>query len=54
MRPGTEPAFTGRSHDSEAPGRYHRATCGAELFDSAQNYDSGSGWPSDWEPVRPK
>ena len=43
---GTERAFTGPLNDNKAPGEYHCAACGTLLFDSAQKYDSGSGWPS--------
>ncbi len=50
---GTEPAFTGRYYDSKEPGFYRCGACGAELFDSAQKYDSGSGWPSFWQPASP-
>lgn len=50
---GTEPAFTGRYHATKGPGRYRCSACGADLFDSAQKYDSGSGWPSFWQPARP-
>ena len=50
---GTEPAFTGRYHDTKEPGRYRCGACGADLFDSAQKYDSGSGWPSFWQPASP-
>lgn len=51
---GTEPAFTGRYHASKEPGRYQCSACGAELFDSEEKYDSGSGWPSFWQPTRPE
>ena len=47
---GTEPAFTGRYHDHKADGIYACVCCGAPLFDSAHKYDSGSGWPSYWQP----
>jgi peptide-methionine (R)-S-oxide reductase len=43
---GTERAFTGALNDNKSPGEYHCAACGTLLFDSAQKYDSGSGWPS--------
>ena len=43
---GTERAFTGPLNDNKQPGEYHCAACGTLLFDSAQKYDSGSGWPS--------
>lgn len=48
---GTEPAFSGRYHDFKGDGIYHCVCCGAPLFDSAHKYDSGSGWPSYWQPV---
>lgn len=48
---GTEPAFTGVYHDAKAPGVYRCACCGEALFDSAAKYDSGTGWPSFWQPI---
>lgn len=50
---GTEPAFTGCYHDCKTPGTYVCVVCGAELFSSAHKYDSGSGWPSFWQPMDP-
>jgi len=49
---GTEPAFTGVYHDCKNPGVYRCVCCGAELFESKSKFDSGSGWPSFWEPAQ--
>lgn len=49
----TDAPFSGRYTHPGAPGRYRCAGCGAELFDAARQYDSGSGWPSFTEPVDP-
>jgi peptide-methionine (R)-S-oxide reductase len=48
---GTEPAFTGKYHDSKEPGTYRCVCCDAALFTSDEKYDSGSGWPSFWKAV---
>ncbi len=48
---GTEPAFTGRYHDCKAPGIYNCTCCGERLFDATSKFDSGSGWPSFYQPV---
>ena len=48
---GTERAFTGKYYDLKTPGLYNCICCGAPLFSSQQKYDSGSGWPSYWQPL---
>jgi len=50
-RKGTERAFTGEYNESKKKGTYACVCCGQELFSSEAKYDSGSGWPSYWEPV---
>ena len=47
---GTERPFTGAYTNDKRPGNYHCACCGETLFDAATKYDSGSGWPSFYEP----
>ena len=48
---GTEAPFTGEYYASKENGVYHCACCGNPVFDSATKYDSGSGWPSFWQPL---
>jgi peptide-methionine (R)-S-oxide reductase len=48
---GTERAFSGPYWDSKSQGTYHCVCCDAPLFKSGTKYDSGTGWPSFWEPV---
>jgi peptide-methionine (R)-S-oxide reductase len=48
---GTEPAFTGEYYNLKDKGLYLCVCCGAELFTSDTKYDSGSGWPSFYQPV---
>ncbi len=48
---GTEPAFTGKYWNCHEAGTYVCACCGNPLFSSTTKYDSGSGWPSYWQPV---
>jgi peptide-methionine (R)-S-oxide reductase len=51
---GTERAFTGKYHDTKEKGVYHCVCCGAALFSSENKYDSGTGWPSFWTPLKPE
>jgi len=53
-RKGTEKAFTGEYNDFKGEGVYLCAGCGNELFGSDAKFDSGSGWPSYWQPVGEK
>ncbi len=50
-RKGTEPAFSGKYWDCKEPGVYLCACCGSELFRSQAKFDSGTGWPSFFEPL---
>jgi len=48
---GTEPPFSGEYNNSKAAGTYSCTCCGSELFSSREKFESGSGWPSFWQPI---
>jgi peptide-methionine (R)-S-oxide reductase len=50
-RAATEYAFSGPLHNQHAPGLYRCIDCDNALFDSKSKFDSGTGWPSFWEPI---
>jgi peptide-methionine (R)-S-oxide reductase len=51
---GTEKPFSGQYTFSKAEGVYQCVCCGADLFSSETKYESGTGWPSFWEPISPE
>jgi peptide-methionine (R)-S-oxide reductase len=51
---GTERPFTGKYWDAKTPGTYRCAGCGEELFTSDTKYESGTGWPSFYQALRPE
>ena len=51
---GTEPPFSGEYNDEKTPGTYKCVCCDQELFHSDTKFDSGSGWPSFWQPIENK
>jgi peptide-methionine (R)-S-oxide reductase len=50
-RKGTEPAFSGMYCDTKTPGVYRCICCDEPLFDAADKFDSGTGWPSFTQPI---
>src|SRR3989344_6361302 len=48
---GTEAPYTGEYYKNKEAGTYWCGACGQELFSSETKYDSGSGWPSFWQPM---
>lgn len=51
---GTERPFSGEYYENHRTGTYRCVCCGEPLFHSQQKYDSGSGWPSFWQPSHPE
>lgn len=51
---GTERPFTGKYWNTHTPGVYQCAVCGQPLFSSETKFESGTGWPSYWQPIDPK
>jgi peptide-methionine (R)-S-oxide reductase len=51
---GTEPAFTGKYWKTKTEGTYVCACCGEPLFSSDTKFDSGTGWPSFYQPLNPE
>ena len=51
---GTEPPFSGVYYDCHEDGIYRCVCCDAALFDAETKFDSGSGWPSYWQPITPE
>lgn len=54
VKDGTERAFTSPLNDEKRAGVFHCVGCGSPLWSSAEKFDSGTGWPSFWQPVTPE
>ena len=50
---GTEPPFSGAYHNTHDTGVYQCVACALPLFGSEHKFDSGTGWPSFWQPIAP-
>ena len=48
---GTERPFSSELNEEKRPGTFHCAGCDSSLFDAGKKFDSGTGWPSFWEPL---
>jgi peptide-methionine (R)-S-oxide reductase len=51
---GTERAYSGATWNNHEKGIYQCICCGNDLFSSAHKYESGTGWPSFWQPIAPE
>lgn len=51
MNKGTEPPFSGKYYNSKEDGIYKCVCCGEQLFNSDTKFNSGTGWPSFWQPI---
>lgn len=51
---GTERAFKNKYYDNKTEGIYHCGGCGLPMYSSQTKFDSGTGWPSFWDPIDPK
>ncbi|BCS52445.1 peptide-methionine (R)-S-oxide reductase MsrB [Geobacter sp. SVR] len=51
---GTEPAYSGATWNNHEKGIYRCVCCGNDLYSSEHKYESGTGWPSFWQPIAPE